>query len=337
VFTKIVYNAYKSNPMQYINRLRSFGLADSLGLDIKGEAKPTMYYPKHPNWSGLSLPWMAVGYEVQQTPMQTLAFYNAVANNGRFMKPQFVKEVRRGQEVIKTFAPVALHERICSQNTINQLKECLDGVMLEGTGKRLKSSFFTSAGKTGTARVLNADNSYGDKGSYKYQASFVGYFPADEPMYSCIVVVSEPESDFYGAIVSGTVFASIANKVYASALKYHDAINEKKQRLQEAPVSKGGNKNDLEKVLNAFKIRFDLEGDGEWLSTSKQDNFVRLTPQKTIDKLVPNVVGMNAKDAVFLIEKAGLKVKLIGYGAVSTQSIAAGTRVSEQTIVLTLK
>ncbi len=337
VFTKIVYNAYKSNPMQYINRLRSFGLADSLGLDIKGEAKPTMYYPKHPNWSGLSLPWMAVGYEVQQTPMQTLAFYNAVANNGRFMKPQFVKEVRRGQEVIKTFAPVALHERICSQNTINQLKECLEGVMLEGTGKRLKSSFFTSAGKTGTARVLNADNSYGDKGSYKYQASFVGYFPADEPMYSCIVVVSEPESDFYGAIVSGTVFASIANKVYASALKYHDAINEKKQRLQEAPVSKGGNKNDLEKVLNAFKIRFDLEGDGEWLSTSKQDNFVRLTPQKTIDKLVPNVVGMNAKDAVFLIEKAGMKVKLNGYGTVSTQSIAAGTRVSEQTIVLTLK
>ncbi|MCO5260810.1 MAG: transpeptidase family protein [Crocinitomicaceae bacterium] len=337
VFTKIVNNAYKDNPMQYINRLRSFGLADSLGVDMKGEVKPTMYYPKHPNWSGLSLPWMAVGYEVQLTPMQIVAFYNTVANNGKYMKPQFVKEVRRGQEVIQQFHPIVLHDRICSSSTISKLKECLEGVMLEGTGKRLKSSFFTSAGKTGTARVLNENKSYGDKGSYKYQASFVGYFPADEPMYSCIVVISEPESDFYGAIVSGTVFASIANKVYASALKYHEAINENKQRLAEIPVSKGGNKNDLEKVLNTFKIRYSLTGDGEWLQTAKQDKFIQLNPLKLENKIVPNVLGMNAKDAVFLIEKTGMKVKLIGYGTVSAQSIPAGTKVSNNTIVLTLK
>lgn len=337
VFTKIVYNAYKGNSESFVNRLRGFGLADSLGLDIKGEVKPTMYYPKHPNWSGISLPWMAVGYEVQQTPIQTLAFYNAVANNGKYVKPQFVQEVRRGQQVVKKFEPIVLRERICSESTIKTLQKCLEGVMTSGTGRGLKSSFFTTAGKTGTARILNADNSYGDKGSYKYQASFVGYFPADEPMYSCIVVISEPKSDIYGARVSGTVFASIANKVYASALKYHEAVNETKKKLEEPPVSKDGNKMDLEKVLRTFRIPHTFNDDGEWLNTLKQEKNIELEQRYVGTKTVPNVVGMTAKDAVFLIERAGMKVKLNGYGAVVSQSIPAGTKVSEKTVVLTLK
>lgn len=337
VFTKIVYNAYKGNSESYVNRLRSFGLADSLGLDIKGEVKPTMYYPKHPNWSGISLPWMAVGYEVQQTPLQTLAFYNAVANNGKFVKPQFVQEVRRGQQVVKKFEPVVLRERICSESTVKTLQKCLEGVMTSGTGRGLKSSFFTTAGKTGTARILNADNSYGDKGSYKYQASFVGYFPADEPMYSCIVVISEPKSDIYGARVSGTVFSAIANKVYASALKYHEAINERKKKLEESPVSKDGNKIDLEKVLRTFRIPHTFNDDGEWLNTIKQEKSIDLEQRYVGTKTVPNVVGMTAKDAVFLVEKTGMRVRLNGYGAVVSQSIPAGTKVSDKTVVLTLK
>lgn len=337
VFTKIVYNAYKGNSEAFVNRLRSFGLADSLGLDIKGEVKPTMYYPKHPNWSGISLPWMSVGYEVQQTPMQTLAFYNAVANNGKYVKPQFVQEVRRGQEVVKKFEPIVLREQICKESTLKTVKMCLEGVMTNGTGRSLKSSFFTTAGKTGTARVLNADNTYGEKGNYKYQASFVGYFPADEPMYSCIVVISEPKSEIYGARVSGTVFAAIANKVYASSLKYHEAINEKNRRLEEAPVSRDGNKVDLEKVLRSFRIPHTIHNDGEWLSTTKQEKSVDLEPRYIGEKTVPNVVGMTAKDAVFLIEKTGMKVKLIGYGAVVSQSIPAGTKVSDNTVILTLR
>jgi cell division protein FtsI (penicillin-binding protein 3) len=337
VFTKIVHNAYRGNSEAFVNRLRGFGLADSLGLDIKGEVKPTMYYPKHPNWSGISLPWMAVGYEVQQTPIQTLAFYNAVANNGKYVKPQFVQEIRRGQEVVKKFEPVVLREKICSESTVKILQNCLEGVMINGTGRGLKSSFFPTAGKTGTARILNADNSYGDKGSYKYQASFVGYFPADEPMYSCIVVISEPKSDIYGARVSGTVFASIANKVYASALKYHEAINETKKKLEEPPVSKDGNKMDLEKVLKTFRIRYTFNDDGEWLNTLKQEKNIELEQRYVGTKTVPNVVGMTAKDAVFLVERAGMKVKLNGYGTVVSQSIPAGTRVSDNTIVLTLK
>lgn len=337
VFTKIVHNAYKGNQEAFVNRLKSFGLGDSLGLDIRGEVKPTLYHPKHPNWSGISLPWMAVGYEVQQTPMQTLAFYNAVANNGKFVKPQFVQEIRRGQEVIKKFEPIVLRNQICKKSTIQVLKSCLEGVMTNGTGRALKSSFFTIAGKTGTARILNADNSYGDKGSYKYQASFVGYFPADDPIYSCIVVISEPKSEIYGARVSGTVFAAIANKVYASRLKYHDAINEQKQRIAEAPISQNGNRSDLEKLFRSFKIKHSIMDDGEWLTTTKKEEKIELEQRLVSDGIVPNVIGMSAKDAVFLIQKTGMRVKIIGYGTVYQQSVLPGTSVSEGTVILHLK
>lgn len=336
VISKVINNAYRGNSQAFIDRLRSFGLADSLGLDLKGEVKPTMYAPGHPNWSGISVPWMAVGYEVQQTPMQTLAFYNAVANNGKFMKPQFVKEIRRGGEVVKQFQPIVLHDRICSQKTINILKNCLEGVVKRGTGKALQSSLFTIAGKTGTARILNDNLKYGEKGERKYQASFVGYFPAEEPIYSCIVVISAPSQDIYGAKVSGTVFSAIANKVYASQLKYHEAINEKKQRLKEAPIMQDGYRNDLEKVLQTMRIPFSMNDDKEWLNTHKGENNVELDGRYVGKNTVPNVKGMSARDAVFLIERTGMRVKLNGAGTVVNQSIAAGTKVYDGTVILTL-
>ena len=336
VISKVINNAYRGNSQAFIDRLRSFGLADSLGLDLKGEVKPTMYSPGHPNWSGISVPWMAVGYEVQQTPMQTLAFYNAVANNGKFMKPQFVKEIRRGGEVVKQFQPIVLHDRICSQKTINILKNCLEGVVKRGTGKALQSSLFTIAGKTGTARILNDNLKYGEKGERKYQASFVGYFPAEEPIYSCIVVISAPSQDIYGAKVSGTVFSAIANKVYASQLKYHEAINEKKQRLKEAPIMQDGYRNDLEKVLQTMRIPFSMNDDKEWLNTHKGENNVELDGRYVGKNTVPNVKGMSARDAVFLIERTGMRVKINGAGTVVNQSIAAGTAVYDGTVILTL-
>jgi len=337
VFTKVVFQEYRKNPQEFVNRLRSFGLADSLSLDIKGEVKPTLYDPQHPNWSGISLPWMSVGYEVQQTPMQTLAFYNAVANGGVLLKPQFVTEIRRGQQVIKKIDPVILRQQICKPQTIETLQKCLQGVMTNGTGKSLKSSYFTTAGKTGTARILNADNTYGKSGEYKYRASFVGYFPADEPLYSCIVVISEPKSDIYGARVSGTVFAAIANKVYASSLKHHQAINEQQTQIAQAPISKDGYHTDIEHVLRTLNIHYSVHGDAEWLNTHRQESGVQLTARNISTKTVPNVVGMTAKDAVFLLEKTGLSVQLNGYGTVAEQSIAAGSEIGKQTIQLRLK
>jgi len=337
VFTKIVYNSYKHNPQEFVNRLRSFGLADSLDLDIKGEVKPTLYDPQHPNWSGISLPWMAVGYEVQQTPMQTLAFYNAVANGGQLLKPQFVTDIIRGQQIVKKYTPVVLRDHICSPETIQTLRKCLEGVMTNGTGRSLKSSYFTTAGKTGTARILNSDNTYGKRGDYKYIASFVGYFPADEPLYSCIVVISEPKSDIYGSRVSGTVFASIANKVYASSLKHHRAINEQQTQISQAPNAKAGYHTDLEQVFRTFNIHHTVRGDSEWFDTYPQENGVQLVKRNISSTSVPNVVGMSAKDAVFLMEKVGMNVKLNGYGTVVTQSIASGSSVSNEKVILNLK
>lgn len=337
VIAKVINDAYKKDPNAFIDRLESFGLADSLGVGIQGEPKPTMYRPGHPNWSGISIPWMAIGYEVQQTPLQTLAFYNAVANNGKFMKPQFVQEVRRSGKTVEKFEPVVLRDKICSQSTINTLKSCLEGVMTDGTGRSLKSSLFSIAGKTGTARILNEDQSYGEKGSYKYQASFVGYFPADDPIYSCIVVIAAPSRDIYGATVSGTVFTAIANKVYASQLKYHKAINEGREKVRDLPVIMDGNRLDLERTLRALAVPYSMNDDKEWLRADKGEKKYELGGRYIGKNTVPNVVGMSARDAIYLIESTGMKVRVEGAGKVRTQSIAPGTKVFEGVVKLELR
>lgn len=325
VIAKVINRAYADEPQAFIDRLESFGLAEPLGIELEGEPTPTLYRPGTPNWSGISLPWMAIGYEVQQTPLQTLAFYNAVANKGTLVRPQFVKEIRRGSEVVKTFTPVILKDKICSDNTLSILQECLEGVMKDGgTGSKLTSSLFEIAGKTGTARILNDDLRYGAKGEEKYQASFVGYFPAKDPIYSCIVVISAPSKDIYGATVSGTVFAAIANKVYASTLKYHKAINEGRKKIKDAPVSLNGNKYDLLKTYRQLGVEYFMEEDGEWLTTKKDSTKVILSKKQISKNTVPNVIGLSAKDAVYLIESKGMTAHVRGFGKVTKQSIPAG-------------
>ncbi len=337
VFTKIIHQAYRKDPQTYIDRLKSFGLASPLGLDIAGEPEPTIYEPGMKNWSGLSLPSMAIGYEVQQTAMQTLAFYNAVANNGNLVKPQFVKEIRRGTEVIKYYKPITLIKKICSNKTLITLRSCLEGVMKEGTGKALKSSLFEIAGKTGTARILNDDARYGDEGEWKYQASFVGYFPAKDPIYSCIVVVSAPSKDIYGATVSGTVFASIANKVYASTLKYHKAINEKRKKIRETPFVLDGNRFDLLRVFKQFRLPYTSSQMAPWINVDHFSDRLVLTPREVTKNTCPNLKGLCAKDAIFLAESAGLRVQINGVGKVVSQSISPGKQLfSGGIIVLTL-
>ena len=254
VIAKVIYNAYRREPETFTARLKEFGITEPLGIEFKGEPVPTVYQPGSSHWWGGSLAWMSIGYEVQQTPLQTLAFYNAVANEGTLVRPQFVQEIRRGSFVVKQSKPEVIRQKICSDRTLHQLQECLSGVVKRGTGSALKSSLFDIAGKTGTARILNDDLRYGEKGEERYQASFVGYFPAKEPLYSCIVVVSAPSKDIYGATVSGTVFSAIANKVYSNTLKYHKAINESRQKVKEAPLSMDGNRADILEVLKVIWV-----------------------------------------------------------------------------------
>ena len=325
VISKIIHKAYSSEPQAYIDRLESFGITEKLDLDIKGEVAPHIPKPGKKNWHSLSLPWMAVGYEVMQTPLQTLAFYNAVANNGVFVKPQFVKEIRRGVEVVKTFKPVVVKSKICSQETLDVLKQCLEGVMKKGgTGSKLTSSFFDIAGKTGTARILNEKGHYGNKGEEQYQASFVGYFPAKNPIYSCIVVVAAPSKDIYGAVVSGTVFAAIANKVYATKLEYHRAINEQKKKKTAAPIAMNGYKYDLMRIFKLMGIKYSLKEYAEWLNTEQEETFVKLSKKSIYKNAVPNLIGLSAKDAVYLIESTGMVAHVNGFGKVVKQSIPSG-------------
>ena len=325
VISKVIYKAYKNEPQQFVKRLREFGLSEPLGIELEGEASPTIYAPGSKSWSGISLAWMAVGYEVQQTPLQTLAFYNAVANNGKFVRPQFVKEIRRGAEVIKEFEPIVIKSKICSNKTLKTLQHCLAGVMKEGTGKRLTSSNFDIAGKTGTAEILNDDMHYGVKGEKKYLASFVGYFPVKKPIYSCIVSIAASGENIYGASVSGTVFAAIANKVYATSLKYHKAVNEKKVKVEDTPISKDGNLHDLLFVINKLNIPYSDKVQDEWVNTKSTGKKVEFSKRNYKKGVVPNVIGMSAKDAVYLIESIGMNVDLRGYGTVIKQSSPAGT------------
>jgi cell division protein FtsI (penicillin-binding protein 3) len=324
VILQLMNRSYRKDPEVFIERLKQFGLTEKLGIDLEGEPRPKVSQPGDANWSALSLPWTSVGYEVMQTPLQTLAFYNAVANNGQLVRPLFVEKIKRHGQVIKSFKPVVLNPEICSTHTLQILQKCLEGVMIRGTGKQLKSSLFSIAGKTGTAQ-LRGESGYREQKIKAYQASFVGYFPAKKPIYSCIVVISRPVVAYYGAAVSGTVFAEIANKIYASALQYHRAVNDPRNPLaRDVPQFKSGNSKDVTYLLKQLNVRYQLNSSSEWVQADTADQHLQVQRKAILDKKVPNVSGMSAKDAVYLLESRGLIVRLVGRGQVYNQSIAPG-------------
>lgn len=320
VIAKVIDKAYGTEPQKYIKRLKSFGLNEPVGIDIAGEPEPTMYEPGHPKWSKISLPWMSIGYEVQLTPLQVLSFYNAVANGGTVMKPQLVSEIRRNGITEKTFEPVVLRKKICSDRTLGVLQSCLEGVVESGTGRSLKSANFKIAGKTGTARLDDDGSGEG----LKHQASFVGYFPAEDPIYSCIVVIAAPSKDIYGSKVSGTVFAAIANKVYSTHLKYQRAINEERLIAQVTPPTLAGNREDLEVVLDKLNVRKKRSSTLEWVTTIAKEHYVEIADRDMQKGQVPNVIGMGLRDALYLLGNEGLVVNVIGKGRVVSQSLNPG-------------
>lgn len=334
VFSKIANRAYYDNEQKFVDRLKSFGLGDTLGLDIAGEPKPTLKNVGEDGWSGITLPWMSIGYEVEITPIQTLAFYNAVANNGELVKPQFVTEVRRDGKVIEKFDKIVLNEQICSEQTVENLKICLEGVVERGTGENLESTNFKIAGKTGTAKLANGALGY----SNHYQASFAGYFPANDPKYSCIVVIAGPTKQIYGAQVSGTVFASIANKVYSSSLQYHPNYNGMPLDEESLPLVKAGSATETIVALNKMRIKHPNNvAHSGYVMAQNRDGEVLLTTQDIDKTKVPNVSGMPLNDAVYLLENMGMKVRATGSGKVLGQSVPAGTKITDgETIKLVL-
>jgi cell division protein FtsI (penicillin-binding protein 3) len=335
--SKIITEHYSDDEKRFVERIYSMNMNQKLGIEIKGEGNPYIKFPGDPLWSGISLPMMSYGYEIQMTPLQILTFYNAVANDGVMVRPMFVNEIQFHGETVKRFKTKVLNSSICSKATIKKAKLMLEGVVEEGTAKNLKNSNYKIAGKTGTAQIANKKYGYKSKSRVSYQASFAGYFPADNPKYSCIVVVNAPSNYvYYGNLVAGPVFKEIADKVYSTMLEMYDpmSVNEE-EYLTEAPYTRAGNKDELGTVLENLEVEIVEENvQTEWISTQKKDSLVALYNRYIHKDLVPNVKGMGLKDAMFLLENSGLKVQVIGKGSVKNQSIQPGSRIRRGTEIV---
>ena len=301
IMVQAVYENYKNNPKQFTDRIVNLGLNKPLGLPFKGEGIPRIPQPSDKNWSAISLQWMAFGYGVSVTPLQTLTLYNAIANNGEMVKPIFVQEVKEWSKTIKKFDKQVINPKICSNETLKKVQAMLQNVVKKGTGSKLYSKDFSMAGKTGTAKV----DYHKTDGSMYYASSFAGYFPAENPKYSCIVVVHKPntsKNNYYGADVAGPVFKRIAQKVFTDVPSTNIVKNLKKNNPAQ-------DKNYL-----------------------KYNDKVNKKPTS-----VPNLRGMSGMDAVALLENLGMKVKAIGFGKVKKQSIQAGQPIlKNNTIILEL-
>ncbi|NOQ24032.1 MAG: PASTA domain-containing protein [Bacteroidales bacterium] len=337
--SKMVTDYYTGNEEKFINRLYEMNLNNSLGIDIKGEGKPEIKYPGDKSWSGITLPWMSIGYEVRLTPLQMLTLYNAIANNGKMVKPKFVKGLMYHGDWVKSFDTEVLKQSICSRSTLKKVKIMLEGVVERGTARNLRNENYKIAGKTGTAQIANSESGYSDKSNISHQASFAGYFPANNPKYSCIVVVNAPTRNvYYGNLVAGPVFKEIADKVYATNFDMHVGLNLATNETTEeikVPYTKNSYKDELKFALTDLGIEVnDEEVSSDWVLTTKLDSCVKLTNRSISKKLMPNVKGMGAKDAVYILENMNLSVELQGRGTILKQSITPGSRISKGELVV---
>jgi cell division protein FtsI (penicillin-binding protein 3) len=337
VGTSIIINEhYKNNPKDFVNRLYAMKLNQQLDLQIKGEGKPLIRYPGDKLWSGLSLPMMSHGYEVQMTPLQILTFYNAVANDGKMMRPRFVTSILRNGSVVKSFGTDVIINSIASRSTIRKTKAMMEGVVEHGTATNLKNSNYKIAGKTGTAQIARNNLGYRQGERMSYQASFVGYFPAENPLYSCIVVVNAPSNGvYYGNIVAGSVFKEISDKVYATRFfrDYRAESKEDKDKNPTAPEAGNGLRSDINEVLGDLNVRYKRTSKEEWVATRESGDTIRLVGVDPKKGLVPDVRGMSLRDAVYLLENSGLRVRYSGKGRVLRQSPEHGARVYEGSVV----
>ena len=330
---KLITDYFGAHPERYVNGLYNLGLNVPLGTGIAGEARP---YIKHPildkvHWSKTSLPWMSIGYELRLPPLQILTLYNAVANEGKMMKPMFVKEIRKEGVPIEKIEPVVIKEHIASQKTIDSIQSMMEGVVLRGTAKMLRGTEYGIAGKTGTAQLYNVE-----KKAYKwvnaegrverdYNVTFVGYFPAEKPVYSCIVVISKAKGRFYSAgKVAAPAFKEISDRVYATKIKGMIEEDAPEKTRIDSTIRY---KTETSPYLAAAGLSYsDRSLGSEWVSTaySKEDGQYLVEPVQFDSVRVPDVKGMNITDAVYLLENRGWNIAFDGKGKVTQQSVKPG-------------
>jgi cell division protein FtsI (penicillin-binding protein 3) len=337
-FAKLAEQYYHNNPNQFYNHLHHLRLDTATGIDIVGQAFPLIKKPGGKFWGATTLPFMAHGYEELITPLHMLMLYNAVANNGRMMKPYLVNSVRNMGIDLKTFSPKILVEKICSDETLGKLRDCLlDVVESEhGTAHSLKTDMYSFAGKTGTA-VTALDNKGYNKANKIYQSSFIGFFPADKPKYSIAVVIQNGNESrlAYGGVVSAPVFREVADKIYASNIS-NSLFFRAAPVLDSSAYNFYGLKNDINKILTVFNMPYlDSAVAGYWRSINMYDNKVILNAINNTSQpaIIPKVVGLGLKDAVYMLENHGLKVIAGGRGKVIYQSLQEGTPFNKGQII----
>ena len=343
---KMILKGYENNPKKFIDGLRRIGMDADLKLEIPGAGKPRLRQPDDKLWSRYSLPWMSFGYEVQIPPIQTLAFFNAIANNGTMVRPMFVKDILKNGKSVKHFNPEVIIPQICTPQTLKVIQDMLYNVVnyvdptpsnRNGTGRPAQSDVITIAGKTGTAQIASG----GGYGSGGHRVTFCGYFPYENPEYTCIVVITRPQNGIVsGGSMCGTVVKDIAEKIYShcTVLDIKTASADSGKTLY--PNVKNGDYTASKNVTKGLRIKTNDANNikSDYVVATEDDKGVTMKPLQTGTNLVPNVVGMGAKDAVFALENCNLRVTVTGYGSVVSQSVANGSKVVPgQLVTLTLK
>jgi cell division protein FtsI (penicillin-binding protein 3) len=323
--SKLVNQHFGTNPGKFVEYVRSMGLAEPTGFQMVGEGVPYIKDPSQNNWSGTTLPWMSIGYELKLTPLQTLAFYNAIANNGTMIRPIIVREVRKADRTKKHFETAVIREKICSEETLFKVREMLEEVVINGTANNINDADYRIAGKTGTARKV-------ENGRYvrKYYTSFAGYFPADRPKYSCIVVIDNPKGyNQYGSDVAAPVFKEVADKVYSMDLYMHEEYPESftvKRGI--FPVIRAGRYSDLNRLCNDLGISNHIDTETEWVRAKIDQNSIAWSSNEAPENIIPDVTGMTLRDALYILENKGLEVQVSGIGRVKHQSLSPGAKVT---------
>jgi cell division protein FtsI (penicillin-binding protein 3) len=326
---KLIYQHYKDNPSQFTDKLYSYHLNEMLQLQIPGEGQPLIKTPKSKSWSPLSLPQIAYGYESKLTPLQTLAFYNAVANNGKMIAPLFVKEIRHLGNTVEHFQARVINEKICSDVTLSKMKIMLENVVEYGSGKTtVRSDLYKVAGKTGTAQVADGKLGYKNK---VYQSSFCGYFPAKHPKYSLIVVINKPLGAYYGAEVAGPVFRELADRVFARDLDVNQNTTLRLVGNTQMPKPKAGDRKAAAEVYSKLGVKPLYASANAGIDTSEG---IAMDDVKYKKGYVPDVTGMGLSDALYVLGNAGYKVNVRGSGVVTKQSATGGSYMPKGTKIL---
>ncbi|GMO33676.1 MAG: penicillin-binding protein [Candidatus Azobacteroides pseudotrichonymphae] len=336
---RLIEKAYGDKPEKYIDGIYKIGFHRNMDLEIPGYGIPQIRHPQDRSrlWSRTTLPWMSFGYEIQIPPIYILAFFNAIANNGKLLKPIFVREIREGDKIVEKKHTQVINDQICSFSTLTAVRQMLDDVvnMPDGTGKPAHSDKVRIVGKTGTAQISQGTAGYKSAGLF-YQVSFCGYFPAENPQYSCIVVMRKPHKGISsGGIMCGSVFKNIAEEIYARNIISNIGLFPIDTLHSLIPILKNGNKKSSIKILEELKIPYEdrSEGQQEIVYCIEKNNRMILLDKKATSMLVPDVRGMGAKNAVFTLESIGLKVNIFGRGTVIKQSVPAGTCIIKGQVV----